>query len=125
VTATTGKAAAQINGHTVHSALHVPMRAKDKGNLNPKTLSQFQEAMLRVTHVIIGKFSMMSAEVLHWIQERHQEAKGNSDFFVWLKSEQLGHRNDGFFACKKGCDVEGFCVATSIGSIGYSRVYLP
>jgi hypothetical protein len=70
VTAMTMKARFLINGCTLHSVAHLPIKKKaqmrlvvSKGSLGP-----FQKSLEGVTHMIIDEFAMMS----HMVQRRER-----------------------------------------------------
>jgi len=75
VSATTGKAAALIDGATVHCSINVPVKPKDKKALCGAALEKLQCRMSNVTHLIIDEFSMINGEFLYWIDQRLQQAK--------------------------------------------------
>ena len=75
VTATTGKAAALIDGSTVHSAIHAPIKPKDKKALSGPALEKLQTRLSPITHLIIDEFSMINGDFLYWIDQRLQQAK--------------------------------------------------
>jgi hypothetical protein len=75
VTATTGKAAALIDGATVHCVLNIPIKIADKRGLGGSALEKLQNRFKHVTHLIIDEFSMMNGEFLYWIDRRCKEAK--------------------------------------------------
>jgi hypothetical protein len=75
ITATTGKAAALIDGATVHCVLNIPIKVADKRSLGGPTLEKMQNRFKNVTNLIIDEFSMMNGEFLYWIDRRCKEAK--------------------------------------------------
>ena len=77
VAATTGKAAALIDGNTIHTLLNLPTRKAHEKALSPTLLACLQDRWLNISHLIIDEFSMMNADNLFWIHHRLQEAKGN------------------------------------------------
>ena len=77
VAATTGKAAALIDGSTIHALLNLPTRKAHEKALSPALLACLQEKWLNISHLIIDEFSMMNGDNLFWIHHRLQEAKGN------------------------------------------------
>jgi len=84
VTATTGKAAALIDGATVHSAINAPVKKKQMKELSGPALDNLQNRLALVTHLIIDEFSMINGSFLHWIDRRCQQAKFCSEPFGGL-----------------------------------------
>lgn len=84
VTATTGKAAALIDGATVHCSINAPVKPKDKKSLSGVVLEKLQCRMKHVTHLIIDEFSMINGEFLYWIDQRLQQAKHCNEPFGGL-----------------------------------------
>ena len=84
VTATTGKAAALIDGATVHCSINAPVKPKDKKPLSGAALEKLQCRMTNVTHLIIDEFSMINGEFLYWIDQRLQQAKHCNEPFGGL-----------------------------------------
>ena len=78
VCATTGKAAALIDGSTIHAMLNLPIRESHKKPLSPSLLGSLQDRWKPFTHLIVDEFSMLNSDTLTWINARLQEAKGNS-----------------------------------------------
>ena len=81
VTATTGKAAALIDGETIHCAIKAPVKPKDCKQLASSTLEDLQHCAECVTHVVIDEFSMMNGNLLYWIDKRLKQAKCSQDLF--------------------------------------------
>jgi ATP-dependent DNA helicase PIF1 len=84
VTATTGKAAALIDGATVHCAVNAPVKSMDMKNLTGPGLEKLQERMRPVTHIIIDEFSMINGSCLHWIDQRCRQGKHSNAPFGGL-----------------------------------------
>ena len=84
VTATTGKAAALIDGATVHSAINAPVKKKQMKELSGPALETLQARLSKVTHLIIDEFSMINGSFLHWIDRRCKQAKFCSEPFGGL-----------------------------------------
>ena len=76
VTAMTGKAGSLINGCTLHSFAHLPIKPKHKCALSKGSLGPFQKSLEGVTHIIIDEFTMMSQETLFFLDMRLKEGKG-------------------------------------------------
>ena len=81
ICATTGKAAALIDGSTIHAMLNLPIRDAHKKPLSLALLRPLQDRWQLLTHLIVDEFSMMNGDTLFWINARLQEAKGNNQ--VW------------------------------------------
>ena len=84
VTATTGKAAALIDGSTVHCAINVPVKAKDMKPLTGPGLEALQNRLRSVSHIIIDEFSMINGSFLHWIDQRCRQGKHRNEPFGGL-----------------------------------------
>ena len=76
VTAMTGKAGSLINGCTLHSVAHLPIKKKHKCAMSKGSLGPFQKSLEGVTHMIIDEFTMMSQETLFFLDMRLKEGKG-------------------------------------------------
>ena len=59
VTATTGKAAFNINGVTVHSLLKLPVGSKGNKDLTGQSLIRLQESLSDIDYIIIDEYSML------------------------------------------------------------------
>jgi len=81
ITATTRKAAALIDGSTVHCAVNVPINQRDMKELYGPTLEHLQSRMECVTHIIIDEYSMMLGNLLYWINKRLKQAKVSQELF--------------------------------------------
>ncbi len=80
VTATTGKAAYNIHGVTIHSLLRLPVNKQQNKSLSgPLPLFQLQEKLKCVRYMIIGEYSMLGQRSLGWIDRRCREATGKSN----------------------------------------------
>jgi hypothetical protein len=78
LTAMTGKAGSLINGTTLHSFAHLPIEKKHKCALSPAVLRPFQKSLEGVTHLIIDEMTMMSQEVLYFLDVRMREGKAST-----------------------------------------------
>jgi hypothetical protein len=78
VCATTGKAAALIDGSTIHAMLNLPIRESHKKPLSPSLLGSLQDRWKPFSHLIVDEFSMLNSDTLTWINTTLQEAKGNN-----------------------------------------------
>jgi hypothetical protein len=78
VTAMTGKAGSLINGTTLHAFAHLPIKKQHKCALSPLVLGKFQNSLQGVTHLIVDEFTMMSQEVLYFLDMRLREGKASA-----------------------------------------------
>ncbi len=81
VCATTGKAAALIDGSTVHCTVNAPIKPRDMKDLSGPALENLQSRMECVSHIVIDEFSMMNGVLLYWIDKRLKQAKKCTDLF--------------------------------------------
>ena len=81
VTATTGKAAYNINGCTIHSLLKLPVGTRGNKELTAQaqTLVRLQNNLKGIAYVIIDEYSMLGQTMLGWIDRRSRQATGISD----------------------------------------------
>ena len=86
VTATTGKAAFNINGITIHSLLKLPVGAKGNKDLAGQSLIRLQERLSTIEYIIIDEYSMLGQTMLGWIDRRCKQASGLSDTLFGNKS---------------------------------------
>jgi len=75
VTAMTGKAGSLISGTTLHAFAHLPIKKQHKCALSSSMLGNFQTSLQDVTHLIVDEFTMMSQEVLYFLDVRLREGK--------------------------------------------------
>ena len=74
VVAPTGKAAFNVRGMTIHSAFHIFLN--QNGNLmdlNPSTANTLRLKLLNVQLIIIDEISMVSNQMLFWVNQRLQQ----------------------------------------------------
>ncbi|CAB3991986.1 ATP-dependent DNA helicase PIF1 [Paramuricea clavata] len=82
VTATTGKAAYNIKGVTVHSLLKLPIGSSGNKDLTGQTLCRLQENLNNVEYIIIDEYSMLGQVTFGWIDKLGKQATGcNSKVF--------------------------------------------
>ena len=78
VTATTGKAAYNIRGITVHSLLKLPVGSRGNKDLTGQSLSRLQESVSNIGY-IIDEYSMLGQVTFGWIDKRCKQATGYND----------------------------------------------
>ena len=86
VTATTGKAAFNINGVTVHSLLKLPVGSRGNKNLAGQNLIRLQESLHDIDYIIIDEFSMLGQVTFGWIDRRLKQSSGLQDKLFGDKS---------------------------------------
>ena len=79
VTATTGKAAYNIRGVTVHSLLKLPIGSRGNKDLTGQSLCRLQESVNNVDYIIIDEYSMLGQVTFGWIDKRCKQATGCND----------------------------------------------
>ena len=79
VTATTGKAAHNINGVTIHSLLKLPVNKQQNKCLTGQSLTSLQEKFKIVKYLVIDEYSMLGQRTLAWIDKRCRQATGKLD----------------------------------------------
>ncbi|XP_068697264.1 ATP-dependent DNA helicase PIF1-like [Montipora foliosa] len=79
VTATTGKAAFNINGITVHSLLNLPVGARGNTDLKGQALVRLQDKLQNIKYILIDEYSMLGQTLLGWIDKRCRQATGQQD----------------------------------------------
>ncbi len=79
VTASTGKAAYNINGCTIHSLLKLPVGSRGHKELTAQALVRLQNNLKGITYIIIDEYSMLGQTMLGWIDRRCRQATGISD----------------------------------------------
>ena len=76
VTATTGKAAFNIRGVTIHSLLKLPVGQKGNRDLTCQSLHRLQESLNGVDYIIIDEYSMLGQVGFGWIDRCCKQATG-------------------------------------------------
>ena len=76
VTATTGKAAYNIRGVTVHSLLKLPIGSRGNKDLTGQSLCRLQESANNIGYIIIDEYSMLGQVTFGWIDKRCKQATG-------------------------------------------------
>ena len=79
--ATTGVAAFNIHGQTIHSLMKLPITDSQKQPLSGQSLKEFQLRMKGIKYVIIDEVSMLKQDELNWINQRLQQASGKTAAF--------------------------------------------
>ena len=79
VTATTGKAAYNIRGVTVHSLLKLPIGSRGNKDLTGQSLCRLQESVNNIGYIIIDEYSMLGQVTFGWIDKRCKQATGYND----------------------------------------------
>ena len=79
VAATTGKAAYNIRGVTVHSLLKLPIGSRGNKDLTGQSLCRLQESVNNIGYIIIDEYSMLGQVTFGWIDKRCKQATGSND----------------------------------------------
>ncbi|CAB3981143.1 ATP-dependent DNA helicase PIF1 [Paramuricea clavata] len=82
VAATTGKAAFNIRGVTVHSLLKLPIGSRGNKDLTGQSLCRLQESVNNIGYIIIDEYSMLDQVTFGWIDrldKRCKQATGSND----------------------------------------------
>ena len=86
VTATTGKAAYNIHGCTIHSLIQLPVGSKRNKDLNGTNPIRRQTRLKDIRYIVIDEYSMLGQTLLGWIDERCRQATGRTDELFGGKS---------------------------------------
>ena len=86
VTATTGKAAFNINGVTVHSLLKLPVSSRGNKDLAGQSLIRLQESLSGIDYIIIDEYSMLGQTMFGWVDRDCKQASGCHDKLLGNKS---------------------------------------
>ena len=79
VTATTGKAAYNIRGVTIHSLLKLPVGSRGNKDLTGQSLCRLQESLNNINCIIIDEYSMLGQVTFGWMDKRCKQATGYND----------------------------------------------
>ena len=79
VTATTGKAAYNIRGVTIHSLLKLPIGPRGNKDLTGQSLCRLQENLNNINCIIIDEYSMLGQVTFGWMDKRCKQATGYND----------------------------------------------
>ena len=86
ITATTGKAAYNIRGVTVHSLLKLPTCPQSKKDLSGESLIELQERLSNTDYILIDEYSMLGQRTLGWIDKRCRQSSGAKENLFGGKS---------------------------------------
>ena len=70
VTATTGKAAYNIKGVTIHSLVKLPIGSRSAKDLTGQSLCRLQEHLKDIDYIIIDEYSMLGQHMFGWVNRR-------------------------------------------------------
>ena len=79
VTGTTGMAAFNIYGETLHSVLQLPVRSTNKKELQGSSLQRLQVKLRDKHYLLIDEMSMLGQTTFAWVYRRLRQATGKSD----------------------------------------------
>ena len=79
VTATTGKAAYNVRGVTVHSLLKLPIGSRGNKDQTGQALCRLQERVSNIGYIIFDEYSMHGQVSFGWIDKRCKQATGYKD----------------------------------------------
>jgi ATP-dependent DNA helicase PIF1 len=79
ITATTGIAAFNINGVTIHSLLQLPIRNQGAKDLEGSALIRLQDRLKNKKYIIIDEMSMLGQRSFTWIDKRLRQATARYD----------------------------------------------
>ncbi len=79
ITATTGKAAYNIRGVTVHSLLKLPVGSRGNKDLTGQSLCRLQDSLNDIDYIIIDEYSMLGQVTFGWTDKRCKQATGSND----------------------------------------------
>ena len=86
MTATTGKAAFNIHGCTIHSLLKLPVGAKGNKDFTGQSLVRLQNTLKEISYIIIDEYYMLSQKMFAWVDKRCRQATGLTDGLFGGKS---------------------------------------
>ena len=86
VTASTGKAAFNVNGVTIHSLLTLRVKPSSQKDLVGQSLVNLQERLLGIEYIIIDEYSMIGQKTLGWIDRRCRQSSGKKECIFGGKS---------------------------------------
>ena len=79
VTATTGKAAFNIRGVTIHSLLKLPVGSRGAKDLTGQSLCRLQDSLNEINYIIIDEYSMLGQVTFGWTDKCCKQATGCYD----------------------------------------------
>lgn len=83
ICATTGKAAFNMNGVTVHSLLSLPVNHNTQKDLKGESLDRLQTKLHDVKYLLIDEYSMLGQCSFGWIDRRCRQATGKNQHYSW------------------------------------------
>ena len=86
ITATTGKAAYNIDGVTIHSLLKLPITQLLERDLTGQALLDLQSKLLGIHYIFIDEYSMLGQKALGWIDRRCRQSSGAKERLFGGKS---------------------------------------
>ena len=86
VTATTGKAAFNIQCVTIHSLLKLPVGVYGNKDLSGESLCRLQDALNGIEYIVIDEYSMLGQSTFGWIDRRCRQVTGFLDKLLGGKS---------------------------------------
>ena len=79
MTATTGKAAFNIRGVTIHFLLKLPIGSRGAKDLTGQSLCRLQDSLNEINYIIIDEYSMLGQVTFGWTDKRCKQATGCYD----------------------------------------------
>ena len=79
ITGTTGMAAFNIGGETLHSVLQLPIRSTNKKELQGSSLQRLQIKLKHKHYLLIDEMSMLGQTTFAWVDKRLRQATGKLD----------------------------------------------
>ena len=76
LTGTTGVAACNICGCTLHSTLQLPVGSHKRCDLKGASLGQLQQTFVNKSYLIVDEMSLIGQNMMFWIDKRLREATG-------------------------------------------------
>lgn len=73
-----GIAAFNVEGQTLHSLFHLPIRGRSKHDLKGPRLAKLQANLKSIKYLIIDEFSVIGQRMFGWIDRRCKQGKANN-----------------------------------------------
>ena len=89
LTGTTGMAAFNICGKTLHSTLQLPVRSCGEKDLQGSALQKLQSRFQHKNYVIIDEMSMLGQKTFAWVDKRLRQATGGLSVLLFGDFAQL------------------------------------